>query len=152
MLTLNKIKNLKDSLQSIIILCDDILRNKEYRQLFLSEEDLRNSKIMRLKSPDDYYSFRDFDTQIKLHYNRQIKCYYINIEHSPYNILFRKKEFYDTFDSFFDNELKICIKDTGTNLVLNKEYNFDYCVEIFNRLCLYYLSKKIITDKLFEIY
>lgn len=138
-------------LEDMLILTKDMTKTRSYENLFNSEKDLNDSRLASILVPDDYYNFRCFDTSINIRFNSRIKYYYIHVESLDYN-LFRSSEFINTFETYFNDLHDIKFSDLGLNYFIKKEISFTSVINIYKKIILYYLSKTIFKDVLFEVY
>lgn len=78
MLTLSNIRSLRNELETIQNLCDDILKYRERERMFKNEEELSEASILSKSCPDEFFKFRLFVYYIEL--CRDKKGYYIYTE------------------------------------------------------------------------
>lgn len=150
MLNMSNVRNFKSELENILVLTNQLIQTRESESLFDSEKDLRDSKIASRLLPEQYYNFRFFDTSIELKYNHRIKRYFIRFDSTDFEIV-RLKEFYKTFEDYIDfNELENMRE--GRSFYSRKELSFEGNIDLFGKFCLFYISKKIHTDLLFEVF
>ena len=151
MLTKNKIIQFSRMLEDMLILTKDMTKTRSYENLFNSENDLNDSRLASILIPDDYYNFRCFDVTINIRFKNRTKYYYIHIESLDYN-LFRSFDFKNTFELYFKDMHDIHFDDSGLNYFIKKEISFTSVIDIYKKIILFYLSKTILKDVLFEVY
>lgn len=150
MLNLSNVRTFKNELENILSLTNQLIQVRESENIFDSEKDYRDSKIASRLLPEQYYNFRFFDTLIELKYNNRLKRYYIHFDSVDFEIV-RLKEFYNTFEEYIDFNELFNMKD-GKSFYSRKDFTFEQNIDLFGKFILFYVSKKIHTDLLFDIY
>lgn len=78
MLTIDKVRTLKNELEEVSKTCDEILKYQTRKRLFNNEHDISDARVARTFTPSEYYKFRYFDCYLEL--NKDLKGYYIYCE------------------------------------------------------------------------
>ena len=146
MITVAQLKALKESLKQAQLLIDTSLAKLPQEKLFKSVSDYKDALFSVRLCPQDFYKFRFFDCEIVLGYSLNSKQYYIKVDTANF-VTLRKIDFIKNFpkDTFTDckNEIKF---------LLNKDFTFDKCIDIFSRFCILWIHSKQESPVLFEVY
>lgn len=148
MITQAHIKQLKQYLEQTLVICNDMIKTREFNKLFTSEKDFRDSKIACKVVPDVYYRCRLFDVEIELRYNQRTKRYYIYCECA--NLPFSLKEI-NQESEFKDKFFEYHRPSSASEFVFNADINFDNAVFLYKEFLRYFLFKSE-GDYLFDIY
>lgn len=141
MLTLSNIQSFRDSLNTLITQCDELISKRTSDKNFSTVRDYENAKVAQKIIPDEYYKFRVFDKSINLRYHSSYKEYYFYLENcypsDTYIKLFppvRKSQFVYRFNKYFISDdfetavasfILLCV-DIANQLKKQPEFVFDY--------------------------
>lgn len=138
-ITLNSVRQFKEQLDMMSILCNEMLSSRTHDKLYSSGEEYEDSKIARKYLPDQYYLFRFFDKKIELRFLSKSKEYYLYYENCVPAL------------QFSDEYKLVHFHNSRSSWLMNNVKDIDEAAKIFNKAVLSFI-KNTLGEELFYIY